>query len=177
MLLQADAKILFPRPLVFEVYRDKLHELVPYLPNVLGIDVKSRQEDAGVVKLVNIWHGGGEIPAAARAFLSEAMLSWTDRATWLADGTGCEWNIETHAFTEAVTCKGKNLYIEDGPSSTRVEIRGELSIDAKKIKGVPRLLAGTVARAVEEFLVSKIRPNLIEVSQGVARYLQRQHES
>ena len=40
MQLVADARIPFARPLVFATYRDKLADLVPYLPNVRAIDVK-----------------------------------------------------------------------------------------------------------------------------------------
>jgi len=55
---------------------------------------------------LNEWHGGGEIPVVARAVLSEAMLSWTDLATWNESEFTTEWHIKTHAFTEAVHCAG-----------------------------------------------------------------------
>jgi hypothetical protein len=172
MDLSADAHLAFPRPVVFAAYRDELVELLPFLPNVRAIEVKSRAHDdaTGLVNLVNEWRGGGEIPAVARAFVSEAMLSWTDRATWDEGKWTCAWTIETHAFTEAVTCRGTNTFVEE-PGGTRLEIRGTLAIDAKKIRGVPGLLAGKVGKAVEEVLVHKIQPNLVEVSAGLAKYL------
>lgn len=92
--------------------------------------MRSRDDHGAVVELVNVWHGGGEIPKAAQAVLSEAMLSWTDRATWNEDDWTCRWTIETHAFTEAVHCTGINRFIEDGPNATLLEIRGTLTIDA-----------------------------------------------
>lgn len=170
MLISADATLLFPRPVVYAAYRDDLTKLLAYLPNVRNIEVKSRKEDGSRVDLVNIWHGGGEIPAAARAVLSEAMLSWTDYATWKQDAWTCDWRTETHAFTEAVDCKGQNRFVEV-EGGTRIEIRGELKIDAKKIKGVPGFLAGKVASAVESFLAAKIQPNLVEVTEGLRKYL------
>lgn len=174
MELAADAHLAFPRPVVFAAYRDKLVDLLPFLPNVRKIEVKSRTEEGGVVKFVNEWHGGGEIPAAARAFISEAMLTWTDRATWDESAWTCAWTIETHAFTEAVTCRGINTFREEG-SGTKLEIRGTLAIDAKKIRGVPGLLAGKVGKAVEELLVNKIQPNLVETARGLGKYLEQQH--
>jgi hypothetical protein len=54
---------------------------------------------------------------------------------------------------------------------TRIEIRGELSIDARKIKGVPSMFAGKVASAVESVLVAKIQPNLVEVTEGLRKHL------
>lgn len=172
MELSCDARIPFPRDVVFAAYRDDLVKLLPYLPNVRRIEIKSRKDDGPRSELVNIWHGGGEIPAAARAVLSESMLSWTDYATWLGDQWVCEWRIETHAFTDAVNCRGRNAFLEDGPGKTLLQIRGKLDIDAKKIKGVPGFLAGKVGKIVEEFLVGKIQPNLVETVKGLEKYLQ-----
>lgn len=170
MLISADATLLHPRPVVYATYRDELPRLLAYLPNVRAIDVKSRRSDGARTELVNVWHGGGEIPAVARSFVSEAMLSWTDHATWNEEAWTCDWRTETHAFTEAVDCRGQNRFVEvDG--GTRIEIRGELRIDAKKVKGVPSLFAGKVASAVESFLVAKIQPNLVEVTDGLRKLL------
>lgn len=173
--LRADADIPFPKELVYLTYRDKLPDLVPFLPNIRGIEVKSRRDEPGLVHLVNVWHGGGDIPAAARAFLSESMMSWTDIATWRDADCSVEWKTETHAFTEAVRCGGTNRFVETGPSSVRFEIRGEIAIDPKKIP-VPRLISGRVAAAVEDFLLKKITPNLIAVSDGVRRFLEQERD-
>lgn len=170
MELSADVTLPYSRDRVFAAYRDKLAELSEYLPNVRSIEVKSRIDDGAIVDLVNIWHGGGEIPKAARAFLSESMLSFTDYAKWDETDHTCAWRIETHAFTEAVSCSGKNRFVADG-DKTRLEIRGTLAIDAKKVKGVPSFLAGKVGKAIEDFLGARIQPNLVEVSEGVGKYL------
>lgn len=172
MLISADATLAHARPLVYAAYRDDLLELLAYLPNVRGIEVKSRKSEGSRTELVNLWRGGGEIPAVARAFVSEAMLSWDDHATWDESAWTCAWRIETHAFTEAVECRGLNRFVEV-EGGTRIEIRGELSIDARKIKGVPSMFAGKVASAVESVLVAKIQPNLVEVSEGLRKHLAR----
>ena len=91
MELVADAKLPFPRPVVFAAYRNHLVDLLSYLPNVRAIVIESRVDSGEVSTFVNTWHGGGEIPAAARAFLSEAMLSWTDHARWDQAAWTCEW--------------------------------------------------------------------------------------
>jgi len=173
MELRADAHIPFPRDVVFAAYRDDIQKVLAYLPNVRSIEVKSRKDDGPRADLVNIWHGGGEIPAAARAFLSDAMLSWTDYATWDGDKLTCHWRIETHAFTEAVTCEGMNTFKDDGAGKTLMEMRGAITIDAKKIKGVPGFLASKVGRTVEEFLGNKIQPNLVETAKGLTKYLEQ----
>jgi hypothetical protein len=174
MKLSADCELPFPRALVFETYRDHILDLLPYLPNVRGIDPKSSTGEGGVVEKVNVWHGGGEIPAVARAVISESMLSWTDRARWDAEAFVCDWHIQTHAFTDAVTCEGRHAFVErEGGKAALLQTTRVLTIDATKVRGVPRLFASNVGRLVEEFLAAKIRPNLVEVSKGLGQYLAR----
>jgi hypothetical protein len=172
MDIRADAHIPFPREIVFAAYRDEITDLLPYLPNVRSIEIKSRKEEGSLIEFVNEWRGGGDVPAAIRAVLSESVLAWTDYATWHTDTFVCDWRTKTHAFTDAVSCSGKNLFVPEGDGKTLLEIRGSLEIDAKKIRGVPSFLAGKVGRAVEEFLVTKIQSNLVETAKGLAKYLE-----
>jgi len=173
MLISATVHLPFPRSLVYATYRDKLLELIPYMPNVRQIEIKSRKEENGLIYFVNEWHGGGEIPVAARALLDESLLSWVDRATWDDAQFKTDWRIETHAFTEAVYCAGTNRFLEDG-DRTIVESKGELRIDPHKLQGVLPFLAGTVAHLVEDVLGKRIEPNLLQMSEGVRRYLESQ---
>jgi hypothetical protein len=177
MDILADARIPFPRRIVFRAYRDEIVQLLPYLPNVRSIEIKSRKEEGGVVEFVNEWRGGGDIPGPIRAVLSESVLAWTDYAAWHADAMRCDWRTETHAFTEAVSCKGSNRFVAEGDGATLLEIRGGLTIDAKKIRGVPSFVAGKVGRMVEEFLVAKIQSNLVETAKGLARYLEERAQA
>jgi len=172
MRIESDAVIKFPRALTYRTYRDDMPKFVPYLPNVRDIAVRERSEEDGVVRLVNIWQGGGEIPVAIRPLLRDSMLSWTDYATWDPDAWTCAWRIETHSFTEAVRCSGTNRFIEIDASRTRLEIRGELSIQLRKVRGVPAFLAGPLGRTVEQFMVKQITTNLTTVSQGLSKYLE-----
>jgi hypothetical protein len=171
MEISADVVLPFPRPLVFASYRDRLAELVPHLPNVTAIEVRERQDEGAVVRLVNVWHGAGEIPRAVRAVVSDRMLSWTDRAVWYADRFTCEWTIETHAFTEAVSCRGEDRFIALDAERTRLEIRGDLVVDLAQVALVPRLLRGSLGPTVERFLVGRITPNLTRVTDALVRLL------
>lgn len=173
MIISTDTRIPYVRPLVYGTYRDKLTNLLPYMPNVTSIMPKSRREENGLIYTVNEWHGGGEIPMAARAIISQDMLSWLEYNTWNESEYSLEWRIETKAFTEAVDCRGKN-YFRENNGMTVVESRGKLVIDPQKIHGAPSFLAGQIARIVEEFLGSKIQPNLLQMGEGVRKYLQSQ---
>lgn len=173
MLISLDTRIPFPRPLVYKTYRDKLIELLPYMPNVRHIEIKSQRQENERTYLINEWRGGGEIPAVARAVLSEDMLSWTEHNVWDEAEFTLEWRIKTHAYTEAVHCGGKNRFVDAG-DSTVIENRGELVIDQKKLEGVPPFLRGSVASIVEDFLGKKVGPNLVQMGEGVCEYL-KQH--
>jgi hypothetical protein len=176
MQILAEVRVPFARPLVYATYRDKLSELLPYLPDVRAIKEVQRSPINDDLLIINEWHGGGEIPVPARAILTESMLSWTDRATWhLADYT-TEWQIQTHAFTEAVSCLGKNQFIAQG-EHTWVVSQGKLTIDANRISGVPSFLAGAIAKVVEDFLGQKIQPNLLQLGEGASLYLKRTQSS
>ena len=63
-------------------------------------------------------------------------------------------------------------FLEDGANQTVLEIRGTFEVDAKKIRGVPRFLAGTIGRTVEDFMVGKIQSNLVETAKSLTLYLQ-----
>ncbi len=96
-IFSTDVCIPFPRDLVYPTYRDKLVELVPYLPDVKSIVIKSRREEGAKIHFVSDWHVGGDIPFAARAILSDEMLSWTEYTTWDESELTMEWRLETGA--------------------------------------------------------------------------------
>jgi hypothetical protein len=172
MIISVDTQIPFPRLLVFQTYRDKLQELLPYMENVHRIEPKSYRQENRRVFCTNEWHGGGEIPSLARAFMNEQMLSWTEDNIWNEADFSLEWRITTHAFTEAVFCSGKNYFLAQG-EKTLVQNRGELVIQPDKIAGIPEFLKGQVAGFVEEVLGQKIGPNLIQMGNGVRQYLEK----
>lgn len=171
MDLRAETTIPQPREVVYRVNRDKLVELVEFLPNVRKIEVQSREEKDGKIKLVNVWHGGGDIPAAVRSFLSDSMLSWTDYADWDESTYSCAWRSESHSFKNAVDSQGRNEFVEIDPGRSLIRILGRITVDGTKVPGVPRLLAGTVSKAIEQFLIKQIQNNLQEIGKGVDRFV------
>lgn len=174
MKLEADARIAFPRPLVFSTYRDRLPDLIPHLPDIKAITVKERADDAdgkaGVTRLLNLWEASTEVPKVAQGVIKPDMMAWLDYATWDENAWTCDWRIETRMFTENVKCHGHNTYREvDG--ETILEIRGELEVSLDGVPGVPRFLAGKVAPHIEKFIVATLKPNLLSVADGLQAFL------
>lgn len=174
MKLEADAKIAFPRELVYSTYRDRLPELVPFLPDVKGITVTTRTDDpdgkSGVTKFLNHWQASTDVPNVLQAVIKPEMLAWDDSATWDQGQWTCDWTIKTRMFTENVTCYGHNTYIVDG-DHTILQIRGELDVSLKGVPGVPRFLASKIAPQVEKLIVTLLKPNLLSVAKGLQDFL------
>ncbi len=178
MKLEADARISFPRETVFKTYRDRLPELVPHLPNVKRIVVEKREDDAGgqpgITKLLNLWEAKADVPKVAQSIIKPENLAWLDHAEWNQNDWTCAWRIETKMFTENVKCGGKNRYTVIDDNTCTLEIRGDLDVDLRGVKGVPKFLAGTVAPVVEKFIVALLTPNLLSVAKGLEAFLEQE---
>lgn len=170
MELVVDVDIRGPRERVFVAYRDRLTELLEFLPNIRRIAIVSREERDGEVRLVNEWLGGGDIPAAVRGVVKESMLAWTDRATWRAGAFTVDWTTEVHAFPGAIQSAGQNRFVEKG-DRTQLQIRGRLDADTSKVPGIPKLVARGINGAVEKFFVAKVRENARDVGKGIEKLL------
>lgn len=170
MRLAVDVRIPHPRDAVYAVYRDELPQLVAYLPNIRAIEVSSRKDEGQTTDIVNVWHGGGDVPVVARAFLNDAMFVWTDRAAWNNAERRCDWRVEAHAFPGAIQCKGSNWFVVADPKTCVLAIRGEIVIDASRV--VPGFLATHVSRALEDFLATRVQANMLATAEGLKRYMQ-----
>lgn len=162
----------YPRELVYNTFRDDLDELDDYLPDIKSITTEKREEiDENTTKIDRVWKARDEeIPKLAKKFIKPEMLQWTDRATWHQDEWTCDWDMEVGFLSDAITARGTNTYIDKG-DEVEIVIDGVLEVDAKKIPGVPGMLAGRVGKAVESFVVKMITPNLKDVNRGVEKYL------
>lgn len=170
MKLNGRSKLSFPRDVVFRAYRDRLPEVVPFLPNVRAIDVQSRHEDGPRTRLLNVWHAKGEIPSVAQKYVKPEMLAWTDHAEWDESALACTWNIETHALPGVVECEGRTLFHAEADGGTTMEIDGELYIHMENAP-VPRLLGATFRPLLERIIVTALTPNLIKVGDAVEKFL------
>lgn len=173
MQIHSEARIAHPRDRVFAAYRDQLCDLVPYLPDIKDIVVHDRKEEGSKVTLHNEWVADTEIPRAIRAIVRPEHLRWDDYAEWDEDAYSCAWHLKTRAFTDALTCSGRNLFYDDG-GSTRVVLTGELSLDLRRVRGVPRIGARTMGTMLEKFVVAMITPNLQRVNSALQPFLDAQ---
>lgn len=171
MKIESQAHIAYPRELVYATYRDELPEIVQLVRTIRKVECDRRDPVDDGVKLHNIWHANGKIPRIARGFIKSEMLMWDEDIHWQDGQFVADWNIKTRFFRKHFKCTGRNSFHEDGEGKTRVQINGELTIDLKGIKGVPRLLRPRFEKQVEKFIVMLITPNLARVNQALGEYL------
>lgn len=176
MKFESTQVIPFPIEEVYRLVRDQLLELVPFLPNVKKIEIESIERNGDKVHVTNRWYGKGDIPKVAQKFVQQDKVAWLDTAVWDEEKKTCRWEITPMFFQEHVSCKGVNFYKEEGEGKTRLEITGELAVQAKGIKGVPRLLERKVSEQIEKFIVRLLTPNLANLAQGVTKYLDQQEK-
>ena len=171
MKIESSDIIQHPVDQVYETYRDEMPQIADYVANISKIEVESREDVEGGVKLHNVWYALGEIPGIAKAIIKPEMLMWDDFAHWIDDKQYCDWELSTRFFTENVTCTGRSSFYDNGDGSTRVEITGDLNISLRGVAGIPRILQSRAAPQIEKFIVSLISPSLRRVTAGVGRFL------
>ena len=172
MLIQTSSVVPFPRSLVYVTFRDRLVELVPYLPEVRSIKVKSRHQEGEQVHSTNEWQGTGEIPFLLRPWLSDDFLKWTEYNIWNNVEFTLQWWIETQAFSKAFHYAGENRFLEEG-THTVIESQGELRVEPQQLQGVPSLLRNQVAHVAEKFLAQRMEPNQLQIAGAVRLYLEQ----
>jgi hypothetical protein len=110
----------------------------------------------------------------ARSFIKPEHLAWDDHATWTESDTRCEWEIKTRAqWADAISCSGETRLVADG-ERTQVILDGDLTVNVNKLPGVPKLMAKSLAPAVEKFIVALITPNLDATNVALGRFLDAQ---
>ena len=161
----------YPRDLVFKTHRDKLQELVEYLPNIESVECKSRKENGPITKLENFWTGTtSDVPAVLRPIIKAQYLTWTDFAEWDEENHRCSWNIVLGVLPNSVTARGVNIFREEG-DETIVDITGEFIVHPNNIPHVPNFVAKKATPAIEKFVVSLLKPNLRMSNAAVVEYI------
>lgn len=173
MEFTVEERVKFPRELVYKTLRDKLPELVPYIPNVKKIEVMKKQKTKRGVYLENKWYADYEIPKLVQKIIKIEHLTWMDYANWFDDEYACEWRLEPVFFKDYVDASGRNEFFED-KGETIIRLNGKLIVDTSKHPLVPRFLASRVNKEVEKMALFAIKPNLKRLVQGLREFLKKE---
>lgn len=165
MHIESTDRVARPASEVFPLVRDRLPELLPYLPDVERIERLSYQEQPGNrVAIVNRWTASTKPPAAVARFLPPDLLVWTDTATWRADDWEVDYRLEGFGY-EVV---GVNRFAPDG-DGTLVKIQADITLHPDRFK-IPKLVFNKVFPHIEGLVKDAVRPNLTALARGLQAY-------
>ncbi len=167
-------EIEFPRDVVYPTMRDRIEELIDYLPNVDSIEVLEREIDGDTHRYVKRWRASAtEIPGLLRPIVKPEYLQWVDHATWDGAAFTTQWHHDLPFLSGALTARGLNRYIDEG-DITVIELEGEFTIHPGRLTFLPGPLARKLAPALERFVVDMLKPNLRATNQAVEQWLEEQ---
>ncbi len=156
---------------VFSTMRDKLPDLIEYLPDVKSITCDVREELPGnKLKLVNKWMLENRIPKALAKFIKPEQLGYIDHAEWDNDGHFVDYRLEMIFLSEYIDVHGRNYFTAEG-DGTKVRLTGELNLDLARHPMLPKFLAKSITGQVEKLVLALVKPNLVKVNRGVEKHL------
>lgn len=158
-----------PVDVVYNLVRDELDQLVPYLPNISKIEVESSEAAGDDLKKVNRWYAEVDAPGLIKKVIKPEMFSWIDRAHWNNDEKTVEYSLESTFGKDLFDARGKN-YFKEVDGGTELRITCEVQIYADKVPGVPRLLAKKATPVIEGLLKKMLQPNLTALAEGLKGY-------
>lgn len=173
MLLESKEIINRPLKEVFELVRDDIEALIPYMPNVSKIVIDSREEVDGGIKQVNTWYANAEIPGLLKKFLKPELLSWKDYANWKNSETLVDYELESVLGNDLFDAHGVNSFKAVGDDQTELTVSCNIKIYAAKVPGVPRILARKATPLIEGLLEKILAPNLTALGTGLNSYFEQ----
>lgn len=131
------------------------------LPKLGGIELVSRHEQDGRVRLSVRYAFTGDLPAAVTAVVDPERLTWVQESTHDLDGNAMTFRMVPDHYPDRLSASGTATFTAAGDGCTRL-VQGELKVRAP-------LVAGRVERAIVEGL----EEYLTAEAPAVDRYLER----
>jgi|GEM_PF-433443 len=174
MNFQASTRIDHNAADVVRLMIEEMEAIVPWLPNVDGIETLERQElSDGRVRIVRRWQGNSSgAPRVVVPFATREVMQWLDVATWTPAEYKLEW-VFKNKLSRYFDCGGTTWYRPhaDAPeSATELAIDGALQVFPDQLPGLPEFLGARLAPQIEKFVVHMIKPNLTMVAEGLEGY-------
>lgn len=170
MILESKEVINRPLNEVYNLVKNDLDKLVPYLPNIKKIEVKEKSVDGHYTHIVNYWYADTEIPSMVQKFIKPEIFSWKDSATWDDENFKVDYSLESFLANDLFDANGTNTFTAIGEDKTQLTLRCEVKIYPDKVPGVPRLLARTVTPVIESLIEKILAPNLTSLGKGLNDY-------
>lgn len=173
MELESKTVVNAPLEKVYDLVKNQLPDIVPYLPNVDKIEVMEKSEDGSKTHLINKWYAKADVPGIVKSFIKPEIFCWKDDANWDDDSHSVDYSLESFLANDLFDAKGKNSFTSVDENKTELTISCKVTIYPEKVPGVPRLLAKKVAPAIEGLIEKLLAPNLSSLGDGLNQYLEK----
>ncbi len=159
--------------------RDRLTDLVAYLPAIDKIDELERQvEEDGNVRIVNLWQGNRKlVPTLAKPFVTKVMMTWEDHAYWLSEKREVVWRFEPMRFKRLFTCEGRNYLIEAEDGNSVLRMTGDLNVYPETVPGISARMAKRLKPKIAPWAIERIKPNLMQVPRALQAFFEEEHRA
>jgi hypothetical protein len=171
--MELTSKTIIPAPLntVYDLVKNDLSKIVPYLPNVEKIEVLESQSNESKTNIINKWYAKADMPRALKKFVKPEIFSWKDTAIWDDDIKEVKYTLESFLANDLFDAHGNNAFKSVGENETELIVYCSVKIYPEKVPGVPRLLARTVSPLIEGLVEKLLGPNLKSLGTGINDYL------
>jgi len=161
---------------VMAILRDRLSDLVPFLPAIDQIEELERTvEEDGNTRVLNLWRGNRKlVPAIARPFVTRAMLTWEDHAHWLMRECQVVWRFEPQRFKRLFTCTGRNYLFSTDDGNSLLRMTGDLRVHPETVPGISQRLARKLEPKLAPWAIDKIKPNLMQVPAALQGFFEEE---
>ena len=162
------------RPLeeVYELVKNDLDKLVPYLPNIRKIEIKEKTQTEQGIHIVNYWYAIADMPSLLQKFLKPEIFSWKDIADWNDEYKKVDYTLQSFLANDLFDAIGTNTFTAVSDTQTQLHLKCEVKIYPDKVPGVPRLLAKKVTPLVEGLIEKILTPNLTSLGKGLNKYFE-----
>lgn len=157
--------------IVYPMARDRLIELIPYMPNVREIEVIQYERlSESRVEIINHWHSEVMISSVLKSFIGPDFFSWKDYALWKDDEKCVDYRLESFVANDLFELTGTNYYVALDNDTTKIKITFNLTIYPERLPGIPGFLSKKLQPAIEDLIRRILTPNLNAFAQGLDEY-------
>jgi len=165
MHIESEDRLDRPVSDVYPLVRDRLPELLPYLPDVEQIVESSRERTSETrVSVINQWKAKPKVPGMVAKFVPPEVFGWKDTALWKDDETTVEYRLEGFGYE----VDGTTEFVPDGEGTT-IRVTATVTIHPETFK-IPRLVFKKVFPLLEGTIKKAVQPNLTALARGLRAY-------
>ncbi|MBF0313846.1 MAG: SRPBCC family protein [Oligoflexia bacterium] len=169
-----ESKEIIDRPCdeVYELVRDHLVKVAPYLPNIDKVEQVTHQHSADCKNTVilNHWTAKVVVPEVAMKFIKKELFSWKDNAVWDNEKRVVNYQLESFWSKDIFVAKGANYFTATADKKTELRITCEVTLNPDKVPGVPGFLVKKVLPMIEDMVKAVLEPNLMGLAKGIRSY-------